>query len=160
MVFQHICQKLYDVNNKLEIVPQLAQSLPTISSDKLTYTIKLRPGIKFNDGTPLTAAAVKQSLDRDKTMKGSTRASEISPIDSVSAAGRTVTIHLKTPFSPLTAQLADRAGMVMSPKQLAALGDKFGTNPVCVGPFMFKDRVAGDHITVTRSPYYYDKSKV
>jgi peptide/nickel transport system substrate-binding protein len=50
--------------------------------------------------------------------------------------------------------------MVMSPKQLEALGDKFGTNPVCVGPFMFKDRAAGDHITLTKSPFYYGKNKV
>ena len=48
----------------------------------------------------------------------------------------------------------------MSPKQLAALGDKFATDPVCVGAFTFKDRAAGDHITLVKSPYYYDKSKV
>src|SRR3954470_10556883 len=50
--------------------------------------------------------------------------------------------------------------MIMSPKALDALGDKFATNPVCVGPFMFKDRQAGDHITLTKSPYYYGKNKV
>jgi peptide/nickel transport system substrate-binding protein len=50
--------------------------------------------------------------------------------------------------------------MIMSPKQLDALGDKFETNPVCVGPFMFKDRVAGDHITLVKSPYYYNKKNV
>ena len=48
----------------------------------------------------------------------------------------------------------------MSPKQLDALGDKFATNPVCVGPFQFKDRSAGDHITLTKSPYYYGKKNV
>src|SRR5262249_16925137 len=51
-------------------------------------------------------------------------------------------------------------GMVMSPKALNDLGDKFATNPVCVGPFMFKERFAGDHITLVKSPYYYDKSRV
>jgi peptide/nickel transport system substrate-binding protein len=161
IVFLHICEKLYDLNSKLEIVPQLAAALPQISKDKLTYTIRLRSGIKFNDGTSLDAGAVKESLDRHRTLKGSTRASEISPIDSIETSGPlAIKIHLKTPFSPLTAQLADRAGMIMSPKQLAALGDKFATNPVCVGAFMFKDRTAGDHITVTKSPYYYDKAKV
>jgi peptide/nickel transport system substrate-binding protein len=161
MVFADMCEKLYDLNSKLQIVPQLAAALPQVSADHTTVTIKLRTGIKFNDGTPFNAAAVKESLDRDKTMKGSARASEISPVTSVDAPNpTTVVIHLANRYSPLTAQLADRAGMVMSPKQLDALGDKFATNPVCVGPFMFKDRVAGDHITLVKSPYYYDKKDV
>src|SRR3954452_5431026 len=115
-VFTTFCEKLYDLNSKAQIVPQLASALPTISKDKLTVTIPLRKGIKFNDGTPFNADAVVTSLQRDQTLKGSTRASEISPIADVSAAGPyTVVIHLKCPYSPLTAQFADRAGMVMSP---------------------------------------------
>lgn len=161
VVFLYMCEKLYDLDAKLNIVPQLAAGLPTISKDKLTYTIKLRSGVKFNDGTPLTADAVKQSLDRHRTLPRSTRASELSPVESVATSGPlTVTIRLKQPFSPLTAQFADRAGMILSPKALAALGDKFATNPVCVGPFSFKDRVTGDRITLAKSPHYYDKAKV
>jgi peptide/nickel transport system substrate-binding protein len=161
MVFLSMCEKLYDLDSHLNIVPQLAAALPQVSKDKLTYTIKLRTGIRFNDGTPFNAAAVKTSLDRDLTLKGSVRASEISPIKTVDAVGaNTVVLHLSSPYSPLTAQLADRAGMVMSPKALAAEGTNFAQNPVCVGPFMFKDRVAGDHITLVKSPYYYNKSKV
>ena len=161
MVFLDMCEKLYDLNAKLQIVPQLAASLPTFSADKKTVTIKIRKGIKFNDGTPLNAAAVKESLDRDKTMKGSARASELSPVSSVSTSGSsTVILHLTDRYSPITSQLADRSGMVMSPKALNTLGDKFATNPVCVGPFMFKDRVAGDHITLVKSPFYYDKKDV
>jgi peptide/nickel transport system substrate-binding protein len=160
IVFLHMCEKLYDLNAKLHIVPQLAAALPQVSKDKLTYTIKIRSGIKFNDGTALTAAAVKQSLQRHLTLKGSTRASEISPISTIDTQGNSIVIHLKQPFSPLTAQLADRAGMIMSPKQLDALGDKFASNPVCVGAFEFKDRVAGDHITLTKSSDYYGKAKV
>ena len=60
IVFLHMCEKLYDLNSKLEIVPQLASALPVISKDKLTYAIKIRSGIKFNDGTPLTGDAVKE----------------------------------------------------------------------------------------------------
>src|SRR5690242_14788927 len=147
MVFLDMCEKLYDLNAKLEIVPQLASALPAFSSDKKTVTIKLRKGILFNDGTPFNAAAVKESLDRHKTLPRSARASELSPVTSVDAPNpTTVVLHLSDRYSPITAQLADRAGMIMSPKQLDALGDKFATNPVCVGPFMFKDRVAGDHI--------------
>jgi len=161
MVFMDMCEKLYDLNAKLQIVPQLAAALPTLSADKKTVTIKIRKGILFNDGTPLDAAAVKESLDRDKTMKGSARASELSPVASIDTQGQyTVILHLTDRYSPLVAQLADRSGMIMSPKQLGALGDKFATNPVCVGPFMFKERVAGDHITLVKSPYYYDKKDV
>jgi peptide/nickel transport system substrate-binding protein len=160
-VFLAICEKLYDINAHLQIVPQLAAAMPKISKDKLTVTIRIRKGIKFNDGTPLNAAAVKTTLDRDLTLAGSRRASEISPVDSVSTHGRyTVVIHLKSPYSPLTAQLADRAGMIMSPTQLDKLGSKFAQNPICVGPYQFKDRVAQDHITVTKSPSYYNKKNV
>jgi peptide/nickel transport system substrate-binding protein len=160
-VFLTFCEKLYDLNNKAQIVPQLASALPKISKDKLTVTIPLRKGIKFNDGTPFNADAVVTSMQRDQTLKGSARASEISPVDSVTAQGQyTVVFHLKTPYSPLTAQLADRAGMIMSPAQLTKLGDKFATDPICVGPFMYDNRVAGDTITVVKSPYYYDKKDV
>ncbi len=160
-VFLTFCEKLYDLNAKAQIVPQLASALPTTSKDKLTVTIPLRTGIKFNDGTPFNAAAVVTTLQRDLTLKGSARASEISPIDTVTAVGANkVAIHLKAPYSPLTAQLADRAGMIMSPTQLQKLGDKFAQNPICVGPFMYDNRVAGDTITVTKSPDYYNKKNV
>jgi peptide/nickel transport system substrate-binding protein len=161
MVFLAICEKLYDLNSKLQIVPQLAAGQPKVSADKQTVTIKIRKGIKFNDGTPLTAQAVKISLDRHRTLTGSRRASELSPVTSVDAVGSdTVRIHLNEPFAPLAAQLADRAGMVMSPAQLDKLGTRFATNPVCVGPFEFQDRVPLDHITVKKSSSYYAKNKV
>lgn len=160
-VFLTFCEKLYDLNQKAQIVPQLAAALPAISKDKLTVTIKLRKGIKFNDGTPFNAAAVVKTLQRHQTLPRSARASEISPIDSVTASGNyAVVIHLKAPYSPLTAQFADRAGMIMSPAQLDKLGDKFATNPICVGPFTYQSRVAGDSITVVKSPFYYDKKDV
>jgi peptide/nickel transport system substrate-binding protein len=160
IVFQAMCEKLYDLDSHLNIVPQLAAALPQVSKDKLTYTIKLRKGIKFNDGTAFNAAAVKTTIDRYLTFKGSVRASEISPIKSVDAPNATTAVlHLSAPYSPLTAQLADRAGMILSPKALAS-GGSFAQNPVCVGPFSFKDRVAGDHITLVKSPFYYNKSKV
>jgi peptide/nickel transport system substrate-binding protein len=160
-VFLTFCEKLYDLNAKAQIVPQLASALPTISKDKLTVTIPLRKGIKFNDGTPFNAAAVVQTIQRDLTLTGSARKSEISPIASEQAVGQyKVVIHLTSPYSPLTAQFADRAGMIMSPAQLNKLGDKFAQGPICVGPFMYQNRVAGDSITVVKSPYYYNKQNV
>jgi peptide/nickel transport system substrate-binding protein len=160
-VFLTMCEKLYDLNRKSAIVPQLAAALPKISKDKLTVTIPLRRGIKFNDGTPFNAAAVVKTMNHYLTFKGSVRASEIASVQSVKAKGRyTVVFHLKAPYSPLTAQLADRSGMILSPKQLSSLGANFARHPVCVGPFMYKGRIAGDSITVVKSPFYYAKSKV
>jgi peptide/nickel transport system substrate-binding protein len=160
-VFTSICEKLYDINAQLQIVPQLAASLPQFSSDGLTVTIKLRSGIKFADGTTMDSAAVKASLERDQTFATSARKSEISSISEVDATDpTTVTLKLKQPFAPLTAQLADRSGMVMSPTALTSEGATFGTHPVCVGPFKFSERIAQDHITVVKDPNYYDASHV
>ena len=161
MVFANFCEKLYDVNAKLQIVPQLATALPRISEGGRTVTIDVRSGIKFNDGTPFNAQAVKTSLDRHRTLKASSRASELEPVKSVKVVdSNTIRLKLSQPYAPLTAQLADRAGMVMSPTQLKKLGDKFSNNPVCVGPFSFVSRKEGDRIVLRKSPQYYDASKV
>jgi peptide/nickel transport system substrate-binding protein len=67
---------------------------------------------------------------------------------------------LNKPDASLAATLSDRAGIIMSPTQLTKLGKDFGTEPVCVGPFKFVERVTGDHITLARATDYYDASKV
>jgi peptide/nickel transport system substrate-binding protein len=160
-VFNAICEKLYDVDSNLAIVPQLAAALPEFSSDGTTVTIKIRTGVKFADGTPLDAAAVKASLDRHMTLTGSARRTELAAVESVAVADpTTVTLKLKSAYAPLTAVLADRAGMILSPTAVQAAGDKFGTNPVCVGPFKFSMRVAQDRIEVVKDPNYYDAAKV
>jgi peptide/nickel transport system substrate-binding protein len=161
IVFANMCEKLYDLDENLNIVPQLASALPEISKNGKTVTIKLRDGVKFNDGTQFDAAAVKTSLDRHRTLKESSRASELAPVSSVKVVDpSTVQLSLSTPFAPLTAQLADRSGMVMSPKQLKQLGEKFSNEPVCVGPFKFSQRTEADKIVLERAPDYYDASKV
>jgi peptide/nickel transport system substrate-binding protein len=160
-VFTSICEKLYDVDRTLTVVPQLAAALPRVSPDGLTVTISLRTGVKFADGTSLDAAAVKTSLDRHRSMTGSARKSELSSVTNVVVTDpSTVTLTLKRPFAPLTALLADRAGMIMSPAALAAEGDTFGAHPVCVGPFKFATRVAQDRIEVVKDPNYYDAGNV
>jgi peptide/nickel transport system substrate-binding protein len=159
MAFTAFCEKLYDINKNLQIVPQLAASLPKISADKKTVTIKLRKGIEFNDGTPFNAQAVKAAIDRHKTLARSARASELTPVDSVDAVGSsTVVIHLNTPFAPLTSLLADRSGMIPSPT--AVNKGNFAAKPVCVGPFDFVSRQVGDRITFKKSTQYYNKKKV
>ena len=69
IVFASLCDKLFDIDDKLNIVPQLALGQET-SADGKTVTIKLRPGVKFHDGEPLDAAAAKYSLDRHLTHEG------------------------------------------------------------------------------------------
>src|SRR3954469_24817719 len=69
IVFANMCEKLYDVNDKLQIIPQLAASMPKFSNGGKTVTIDLRQGVKFNDGTMFDADAVKTSLDRHRTLK-------------------------------------------------------------------------------------------
>ncbi|HVD14359.1 MAG TPA: ABC transporter substrate-binding protein, partial [Actinomycetota bacterium] len=155
MVFMSMCEKLYDIDEKLNVVPQLAASMPTLSSDGKSVEIKLRDGIKFNDDTPLDAAAVKKSLDRHRTLDGSQRKSELRDVTSVDVVDpATVKISLSQPFAPLPAVLADRSGMIMSPKQLDKLGNDFGKEPVCVGPFRFVERVAQDRIVLEKSQSY------
>jgi peptide/nickel transport system substrate-binding protein len=161
IIFAQICEKLYDIDESLNIFPQLAAALPAVSDGGKTVTIKLRPNVKFNDGTPFTAEAMKFSLDRHREMKGSNRRSELESVTAVEVVDPlTIRLKLKAPFSPLTAQLADRAGMPISPTADKKLGEKFGTAPVCVGPWQFVERVPQDRIVVERSPHYFDQGAV
>jgi peptide/nickel transport system substrate-binding protein len=160
-ILHAICDPLYDINEKLELVPRLAAALPETSSDGLTVTIKIRSGVKFADGTMMDAAAVKTSLDRHRTMEGSNRKSEVGPVTEVTVKDpTTVEIHLSSPYTPLASQLTDRVGMVMSPTALTAKGADFGTAPVCAGPFKFLTRVAQDRTEVVKDPNYFDAAKV
>jgi peptide/nickel transport system substrate-binding protein len=161
MVFINMCEALYDVDEDLQIVAQLAGDLPEFSDDGLTVTIPVREGVNFTDGTPLDAEAVKISLDRHREISGSARASELAPVDEVTVVDpMTVEIQLSEPFAPLTATLADRAGMMMSPTQLEELGDDFSQEPVCVGPFQFVERRSQDRIVLERAEEYYDADEV
>jgi peptide/nickel transport system substrate-binding protein len=160
IVFSAICDKLFDIDDKLNIVPQLALSHAT-SEDGKEVTIKLRPGVKFHDGEAMDAEAVKASLERHMTMQGSFRKPELASVDKVEVAdATTVRLLLKNPFSPLIAQLTDRAGMVLSPKAAKEAGDKFGLKPVCAGPFKFVERVQQDRIVVEKFAGYWNAANV
>jgi peptide/nickel transport system substrate-binding protein len=160
IVFASLCDKLFDIDENINIVPQLALSHET-SPDGKTVTIKLRPGVKFHDGEAMDAAAVKASLERHMTMQGSFRKPELAAVDGVEVADPlTVRLHLKAPFSPLIAQLTDRAGMVVSPKAAKAAGDKFGLKPVCAGPFKFVERVQQDRIVLEKFADYWNAANI
>ena len=160
-VMETMCQKLYDIDAEGQIVPMLATELPTVSDDGLTVSFPVRTDAVFADGTPLDADAVVTTLQRALDKEDSSRRSELGPITGITAAGDDeVEIEYSEPFAPLTAALADRAGMIMSPTALEAQGDDFGDAPVCVGPFKFADRVPQTSITVERDPLYYDAENV
>ena len=160
IVFSAICDKLFDIDEKLNIVPQLALSQET-SADGKEVTIKLRSGVKFQDGEPLDAEAAKFSLERHLNFPGSFRKPELAALDHVEVIDPlTVKLVLKQPFSPLIAQLADRAGMMVSPKAAKAAGDKFGLHPVCAGPYKFVERVQQDRIVFERFADYWNKDNV
>src|SRR5947209_17623045 len=82
IVFAGLCDKLFDIDEKLNIVPQLATSYEWAPDNK-ALTIKLRQGVTFHDGEKMDAAAVKYSLERHKTMAGSNRRGELAPVTSV-----------------------------------------------------------------------------
>jgi peptide/nickel transport system substrate-binding protein len=160
IVFAAFCDKLFDIDEKLNIVPQLALSHET-SADGKEMTIKLRPGVKFHDGEPFDAEAAKFSLDRHLTFPTSFRKPELATVDHVDVVDPlTIKLVLKTPFSPLIAQLTDRAGMMVSPKAAKAEGDKFGLHPVCAGPYKFVERVQQDRIVFEKFADYWNKDSV
>jgi peptide/nickel transport system substrate-binding protein len=160
IVFASICDKLFDIDAKLNVIPQLALSNET-SEDGKTVTIKLRPNVKFHDGEKFDAEAAKFSLERHLTMQGSFRKPELAAVDTIEVTDPlTIKLHLKTPFSPLIAQLTDRAGMMVSPKAAKEAGDRFGLKPVCAGPYKFAERVQQDRIVVEKFADYWDKANV
>ncbi len=158
-VMSALCDKLFDFDQDLVIVPRLATSYEW--ADPVTLILHLRAGVTFHDGTPFDAAAVKFNLDRHAGLPGSFRRAELGAMDRVEVADPlTVRIVLKQPASPFVATLTDRSGMMVSPAAAAAAGKDFGLHPVCSGPFRFVERVAQDHITLERYPGYWDAGRV
>src|SRR5438477_2195682 len=115
-VFAALCDKLVDISSTGQIVPKLATSWE-LGPDSKSITLKLRQGVKFQDGEPFNAAAVKFNIERHLTLPGSNRKAEISAVTGVEIVDdHTVKLVLSQPFAPLLAALTDRAGMMVSPK--------------------------------------------
>lgn len=159
IVFSAMCDKLLEVDEKMNFVPQLATSYEW-SADGKALTMKLRSGVTFHDGEKLDAEAVKFSIERHKTLQGSNRRGELRPVTSVDVLDdSTVRINLDAPFVPLLAALADRAGMILSPKA-AKNTTNFAAAPVCAGPFKFVERVAQDRIVLQKYDGYWNKDAI
>jgi len=159
IVFTALCDKLFDINERLEIVPQLATGHRW--EDPRTLIITLRDGVRFHDGETMDAAAVVHSLNRHLTLQGSFRRGEISIVTALEVVDpRTVRIRLSAPSAAFLSQLTDRAGMILSPRAADAAGRDFGLRPVCAGPFRFVERVAQSRIVVERFNDYWNRGAI
>ncbi|WP_051943966.1 ABC transporter substrate-binding protein [Streptacidiphilus rugosus] len=142
--------------------PDLATSWGYVGSGNREFTLTLRDGARFADGTPVTAQAVAASLDYTRTH--GLNLSWDSAIDSVTATGpRTVRIHCSSPHPDLPQLLTQvlLVGSVISPGGLAHQGD-LGTASYGAGPYVLDaaHTVSGDHYTYTPNRYYWDRSRI
>ncbi|HEY2621473.1 MAG TPA: ABC transporter substrate-binding protein [Acetobacteraceae bacterium] len=157
VVFAAVCDKLVDTNAHNDFVPQLATSWAW-SPDNLALTMRLRDGVTFHDGAAMDADAVKANLERYRSAPESLRKGELKPVSSVEIVDpHTVRLHLSLPYAPLVAVLADRAGMMISPK---ALGRDVTPDLPCAGPFKLTERVAQDRIVVDRFAGYWNADAI
>lgn len=158
-VFTAMCDKLVDIDAKLNFVPQLATAWKW-SEDGRALTLSLRPGVTFHDGAAMDAAAVQASLERHLRMPGSTRKAELGPVAAIDTLGPLeVRITMNSVFAPLVAVLSDRAGMMMSARAAAQTGEAFAAAPGCAGPFKFVRRIAQDRIELERFKEHWDAAR-
>ena len=149
------------LRRKAHVYPELAAALPTISKDKLTYTIPLRQGIVFNDGTPFNAQAVVTLAPAEAHAPRLVARQRPRPDRQRHRAGPyTVVIHSKRRSRRCSTTLATPRRSSCRRRSSRSSATNFGTDPVCVGPFMFDHRVVGDSVTVIKSPYYYNRGAV
>ena len=159
-VFAAMCDKLVDINERLEIVPQLATAWEWQDGGR-ALLLTLRPGVKYQDGVAMDAAGVIAGLQRHLTTNGSTRRGEMGPVRGIEAVGdMQVRILLSEPFAPLLAALSDRAGMMVSPRQATVTGIDFQRDPACAGPYRLTRRVAQDRMELERFDGYWDAARI
>jgi peptide/nickel transport system substrate-binding protein len=135
--------------------PNVADSWK-FGADNKSVTFTLRPGVKFTDGTPMDAAAVKWNIDRYRDKKIASPASDVlgGLVTDVSTPDdHTVVLTLSQPSAILFDTISGM-GMVSPAAFQKAGADNYGQSPVGTGPFMVKDQVANDHRTLTRNPDY------
>jgi 4-phytase/acid phosphatase/peptide/nickel transport system substrate-binding protein len=155
-----IFDTLTTLDNDGKPVPRLAVSWSS-SDDYKTWTFKLRPDVKFQDGTPFNAQAVAWNYARQKDPKNHCRcAFYISNINSVEAKDDlTVVFHLRDPAVnlPATLTIPSSNNVVQSPAAIQAKGDDYNRNPVGTGAFAVKSWSAGDRMVLERNPTYWEK---
>jgi peptide/nickel transport system substrate-binding protein len=155
--------QLYDglirLNEKGNFEPSLAESWDV--KDPMHLIFKLRPGVKFHDGTPFNAQAVKAHIDRIKDPE--TRAAwrtdfdQIDRVDAVDAF--TVSFVMKAPSANILAVLADTPALIPSPSAVKKRGKDFGLNPAGTGPFVLERWVQDGELLLKRNPSYWESDR-
>ncbi len=139
-----------------KFVPGLAEEWD-VSEDGLVYTFHLREDVKFHDGTPFNAAAVKFSLDRiaDPDLQSQKAVYMLGPYDYTEIVDEhTVKVHFKEPYAPFLDSLSQVYLAMVSPTAVEKWGDDYRDHQVGTGPFMIKEYVAKDRIVLVKNPDY------
>ncbi|MCD6289935.1 MAG: ABC transporter substrate-binding protein [Anaerolineae bacterium] len=157
-IIEYMVETLVVTDKDGNVQPKLATSWE-VSDDGLEYTLHLRKGVTFHDGTPMNAEAVKWNLDRmlDPKVKMPMR-STFAAIKKVEAVDEyTIKIYLSQPFAPLISSLSLENAGIISPKSVNMEGNSYEsvTRPVGTGPYIFEERVKGERIEITRNPNYW-----
>lgn len=152
IVSQHMFETLFTFGSDWAVVPLLAEKLPEISEGGRVYTIRLRDGITFHDGSAMDSADVLASLKRWQTVasRGQQAASHIASVEAVDPL--TVRITLKEPFAPLLSLLAfnNSAAVILPEEDVAVPLEK----PVGTGPYKLKERKPDQYIQLVRFDGY------
>jgi peptide/nickel transport system substrate-binding protein len=150
---------LVELDENNNIIPNLVESWDR--PDATTWIFRLKQGVKFHDGTPFNAEAVKFHFDRHLDPKVKSRRSG----ELVNVAGaeivdaNTVRIRTKVPSPHLLFLLFDWTGYVVSPTAVQRWGDDYGQHAVGTGPFRFVEYKQGERVVLERNPDYWDKGK-
>jgi peptide/nickel transport system substrate-binding protein len=156
-LIRNLSDRLYTYDpGSTELKPQLATALPKLSADGLTYTITLRKGVVFHDGTPFNAAAMAFSLNRFIKNKGKPSFLLAERVDKITATGTDeLTIKLKKPFAAFPSMLAFPGTCALSPKAYKIKENEFEANIfVGTGPYELKE-YGTDRVKLTAFDRYW-----
>src|SRR5215510_24274 len=158
-VLDYMVETLTFLDSKGEVRPMLAESWAA-SPDGTQYTLKLRKGVTFHDGTPFDAKAVKWNLDRlkDPNVRVPVRAPfPLKDIEVVDPA--TVKITLTRPSAPFVMALSSTTAGIVSPASADQHGNEYKNmqHPIGTGPYVFKERKKGESVTITLYDKYWGK---
>lgn len=158
-VFQQMLESLYEVSPDGKGVRPLLAESHTLSKDKLTWTFKLKQGVKFSNGQPMTSADVKFSLDKARATKGGWEFLDVA-IKSVQASDpSTVVVTTKYPWVPLLADLANFSNAILPKDYAGKTHDQFYKAPIGTGPFVWDHWKKGSEIKLKKNPTYWDSGK-
>ena len=155
-IFRHIYDGLMIFDENLQPHPNLAESW-TVSADEREWTFKLRKGVKFHDGTPLTSASVKYHFDRILDIK---EASSIKSLFTVieemqTPDDHTIVFRTKTPFGPFLNYLAHGGAGIVSRAAVEKWGKDFPLHPVGTGPYKLEEFLVGQRVVLARNPDHW-----